>query len=104
MTSTHIGFTTRIESKSGVLNYMIRGKEYIYTSKYTIKLGIWVGFVNKKRRGHEMEFIIENYQLIALILMVADKVVAMTPNPYDDMIITAIKGAFKTLKKKKVAE
>ena len=51
-----------------------------------------------------MDFIIENYQLIALIILVADKVVAMTPNRYDDMIITAIKGAFKTLKKKRVAE
>lgn len=42
-----------------------------------------------------MEWIIQNWELIALGILVADKIVAATPCKWDDMILTAIKGAFK---------
>ena len=48
-----------------------------------------------------MDFIIENYQLIALIILVADKVVAMTPNRYDDIIVSSIKKGLRAIFKSK---
>lgn len=48
-----------------------------------------------------MEWILNHLELIALILMVADKVVTKTPNKYDDLIFTAIKGTLGALAGKK---
>jgi len=47
-----------------------------------------------------MEWIAANWQWIALALFVADKIVAVTPTKYDDLIFTAIKGALTGIKKK----
>lgn len=33
---------------------------------------------------------------LLVIVLVADKVVAVTPTPYDDLILTTAKGVFKT--------
>lgn len=47
-----------------------------------------------------MEWILENWELIALIIMILDKIVAKTPNPYDDIIFTSIKESLNIFKKK----
>ena len=44
-----------------------------------------------------LTWVIQNWELVLLILLVADKVVAITPTPYDDIILTAIKAALKPL-------
>jgi len=44
-----------------------------------------------------MEWISDNWQLIALVILALDKVVAATPVKWDDIILTAIKGAFKSI-------
>ena len=44
-----------------------------------------------------MEWILSNFEWIMLGLLVADKIVAATPNKYDDLILTAIKGALHKL-------
>ena len=44
-----------------------------------------------------MEWMIANWQWIALGLLVADKVVAATPTKYDDLILTSIKGALSAI-------
>ena len=48
--------------------------------------------------GWGMEWIIEYWQEIALGIMVLDKVVAATPCKWDDLILTAIKGALSSVK------
>ena len=40
-----------------------------------------------------MEWIVENWQWIALAVLVADKIVAATPTKYDDLILTVVKAA-----------
>ena len=44
-----------------------------------------------------MEWLSDNWQWVALGIMVLDKVVAATPVKWDDLILTAIKGAFKSI-------
>lgn len=39
------------------------------------------------------DWIIANWEYVLLGIMVADKIVAMTPTKHDDLILTAIKGA-----------
>lgn len=41
-----------------------------------------------------MEWLIANWEWFALGILVLDKIVAATPTKYDDLILTAIKGAF----------
>jgi len=48
-----------------------------------------------------MEWIVDNWELIALGIMVLDKIVASTPVKWDDIILTAIKNALFTVKPKK---
>ena len=48
-----------------------------------------------------MEWIFAHMAEIALGIMVADKIVTVTPNKHDDMIMTAIKSVFGMLAKKK---
>ena len=48
-----------------------------------------------------MEWVIENWQWLALGIMVLDKIVAATPTKYDDLILTAIKGTLNGIKSKK---
>jgi|TARA_Y100000310_G_scaffold182326_1_gene182416 hypothetical protein len=40
-----------------------------------------------------MEWVLNNWEWVALGLLVADKIVAATPCKWDDLILTAIKGA-----------
>lgn len=47
-----------------------------------------------------MEWMIANWEWVVLCLLIADKIVAVTPTPWDDMILTAIKSAFKAVFKK----
>jgi hypothetical protein len=37
------------------------------------------------------------YAGIGLVIMVADKIVTVTPNKYDDLIVTAVKGAWRLI-------
>lgn len=39
----------------------------------------------------------QNWDTVVLVILIADKVVAITKNPYDDLILTLIKGALKPL-------
>ena len=39
-----------------------------------------------------MSFLAENWDLILLVILIADKIVAATPTKYDDLILTAIKS------------
>ena len=48
-----------------------------------------------------MEWIIEYWAEISLAIMVLDKIVAATPVKWDDIILTAIKSAFDTVRPKK---
>ena len=43
-------------------------------------------------------WLIQNWDTVLLLLLVADKVVAITPTPYDDLILTAIKSVLKPFK------
>jgi hypothetical protein len=47
-----------------------------------------------------MEWIVEYWAEITLLIMVLDKIVAATPVKWDDIILTAIKSALKTVKPK----
>ena len=38
-----------------------------------------------------MEFLTNNWQVITIVILVIDKIVALTPTPFDDMIWTTIK-------------
>ena len=44
-----------------------------------------------------MEWLITNWEWVALGLLIADKIVAVTPTKHDDLILTAIKGALAKL-------
>lgn len=46
--------------------------------------------------------ILDNWELITIFILLLDKIVAMTPTPYDDMIVTAIKGAIEKMAGKKL--
>ena len=39
-----------------------------------------------------MEFLTNNWQVITIVILVIDKIVALTPTPFDDMIWTTIKS------------
>jgi hypothetical protein len=45
-----------------------------------------------------MEFIIKHWQEVALAIMVLDKIVAATTCKWDDIILTAIKSAFNSIR------
>lgn len=38
-----------------------------------------------------IDWLVENWALVLLILAIADKVVAVTPCKWDDLIVTAVK-------------
>ncbi len=44
-----------------------------------------------------MEFILANWEIVLLVLLIADKIVAATPNKYDDIFVTAVKSALKAV-------
>ncbi len=44
-----------------------------------------------------MEWLIFHWEWVALGLLVADKVVAATPMKWDDLILTVIKGALRSV-------
>lgn len=44
-----------------------------------------------------MEWIINNWEWIIMGILVADKIVAATPTKWDDLILTSIKGALKSV-------
>ena len=44
-----------------------------------------------------MEWLLTNWEWVALAILVADKIVAATPMKHDDLILTAIKGALGKL-------
>ena len=48
-----------------------------------------------------IEFIDKYWEYILILTLVADKVVAITPCKWDDMILTAIKLGFKSIYKPK---
>jgi len=45
-----------------------------------------------------MEWLIKNWELIALGILIADKIVAATPTKWDDLILTAIKNTLGSVK------
>jgi hypothetical protein len=40
-------------------------------------------------------WVAQNWDTVLLLILVADKIVAITPTPYDDLILTVIKGVLK---------
>jgi len=40
-------------------------------------------------------WVIQNWDMFLLLLLIADKIVAITPTPYDDLILTTIKSVLK---------
>jgi len=42
-----------------------------------------------------LEFLINNWEYVILGLLMADKIVAMTPTKYDDLILSSFKGFLK---------
>ena len=46
-----------------------------------------------------IKWTVDNWLVIAFGFMVADKIVTVTPTKWDDIILTAIKGAYKQTKK-----
>ena len=44
-----------------------------------------------------MELLTDNWQLVAIVILVVDKAVALSPSPYDDMIWSSVKGLLKKL-------
>ena len=42
-----------------------------------------------------MEFLISNWEIVTIVILVIDKVVALSPTPYDDMIWSSVKGLLK---------
>ncbi len=40
-------------------------------------------------------WLLQHWDTVVLVILVADKVVAVTKNPYDDLILTIIKGVLK---------
>lgn len=44
-----------------------------------------------------IEFLDKYWTIILLVVLIADKIVAATPCKWDDMILTAVKGAFKSV-------
>lgn len=49
-----------------------------------------------------VEWIVANWAVVALCLLVADKVVAATPCKWDDLLVTAVKGALRQVVGKRV--
>ena len=43
------------------------------------------------------QWLVSNWYWVAIAVFVVDKIVAKTPNKYDDLIFTAIKGIIKKL-------
>lgn len=39
-----------------------------------------------------IEWLMNNWQMVTIIILVMDKVVAMSATPYDDMLWSSIKG------------
>ncbi len=48
-----------------------------------------------------MEWILSHWSYIVVILLAADKVVAATPTPWDDIILSAIKSVLKVFNRPK---
>ena len=44
-----------------------------------------------------MEFLLKYWEWILLGILIADKIVAITPTKYDDMILTSIKSILNKL-------
>jgi len=44
-----------------------------------------------------MEFLISNWQYVTLGILIADKIVAVTPTKYDDMLLTGVKAVVKAI-------
>ena len=42
-----------------------------------------------------MDFLINNWEIVTIVILVIDKVVALSPTPYDDMIWSSVKGLLK---------
>ena len=45
-----------------------------------------------------MEWIASNWEVVLIGILVVDKVVALSPTPYDDMLWSSIKKIIKLLK------
>lgn len=48
-----------------------------------------------------MDWLLNHLSEVALVILVLDKIVAVTPTKWDDLILTALKAAFGVLKKGK---
>ena len=44
-----------------------------------------------------MGFLLENWQYVTMGILIADKIVAVTPTKYDDMLLTGVKAVIKVL-------
>ena len=44
-----------------------------------------------------MEILTNNWEIISIIILVLDKLVAMSSTPYDDMLVTSLKGFLKKI-------
>jgi hypothetical protein len=49
-----------------------------------------------------MEWVLKYWEIIVIGILVLDKIVAVTPNKYDDLILTAIKSAIGQVFGKKI--
>lgn len=47
-----------------------------------------------------MEWLIANAGLVSIGILIADKIVKLTPTEYDDLIVDSIKGIVKKVLKK----
>lgn len=48
-----------------------------------------------------IEWLMNNWQIVTIVILVLDKVVAMSPSKMDDMIWTSVKGLLYKLTGKK---
>jgi len=49
-----------------------------------------------------MEWIVSNWELVLIGILVIDKAVALSPTPYDDMLWSSIKGMISKATGKKI--
>ena len=47
-----------------------------------------------------MEFLISNWEYVLIIILAIDKIVALTPNTWDDLIWTSVKKTIMKVVKK----
>ena len=44
-----------------------------------------------------VEFLTNNWQIITIVILVVDKVVALSPSPMDDLVWSSVKGLLKKI-------